>query len=205
MLPTITISRAFGSGGHPIGIRVANILGIPFYDGEAIHRLAIEKGYIPEDPVIPGNENRWLDIAAITGLFFQNPQDDVFEAESKIILECATNGPCVIIGRCANHVLYQANIPALDALVHADMDTRIANLVARNSNLSTVGLAQKIKKKDKQRNTYYKYYTDLSWGDFNNYDVSLNSGTLGEEICVRILVDMARAFDDKSTPSNNAF
>lgn len=205
MIPVITISRAFGSGGHPIGIKVANILRIPFYDGEAIHRLAIEKGYIPEDPVMPGSDNRWLDIAAMGGFFFQSPQDDIFDAESRVIRECTANGPCIIIGRCSNYVLHQAGIPSLDVLIHADMDTRVANLIARNSNLSAIGLPSRIKKKDKQRNMYFKYYTDLTWGDFNNYDISLNSGTLGEDACIKTLVDMAHTFDDKSGPANVMF
>ena len=114
MYPVITISREFGSGGHSIGEAVAKQLNIPFYDGEIVNRVAIESGYAKELIETQGEYTSstamWFDISAAGTMYFQSPQDEIFIAQKKVILECAKKGPCVIVGRCADYILRKEGI-----------------------------------------------------------------------------------------------
>lgn len=198
MLPIITISREFGSGGHSIGEKVAEKLSIPFYDGEIVRRVAEESGYaqdlIEEQGEHTSMGNRWFDISTASAMYFQSPQDEIFLAQRRVILDCAAKGACVIVGRCSDYILKSEEIEALHVLIHADMEHRIERVIARYGELRDVSVKKRIQKKDKQRRTYYRYYTDQHWGNYENYDIALDSGTLGEETCVHIICELANHF-----------
>ncbi|MBQ1546899.1 MAG: cytidylate kinase-like family protein [Lachnospiraceae bacterium] len=198
MLPVITISREFGSGGHSIAEAVAKRLDIPFYDGEIVTRAAVESGYakelIEEQGEAATSANKWFDISAASAMYFQSPQDEIFLAQRKVILDCAKKGPCVVVGRCSDYILKNAEIPALNVLIHADMEHRQARVLERYGEIKNVDIKKRIIKKDKQRRTYYRYYTDQRWGEYRNYDISLDSGTLGEEMCVNLICELAKTW-----------
>ncbi|MCF0130794.1 MAG: cytidylate kinase-like family protein [Pseudobutyrivibrio sp.] len=198
MIPVITISRQFGSGGHSIGEQVARELGIPFYDGEIVNRVAIESGYAKELIETQGEYTNpsavWFDMSSAGSLYFQSPQDEIFIAQKKVILECAQKGPCVIVGRCADYILRKEGIRCMNVMIHADMEHRKKRVLERYENISDVSIEKRLAKKDKQRKTYYKYYTDKNWGDFTEYDIMLDSGTLGERTCVSTICALAEVF-----------
>jgi len=198
MYPIITISREFGSGGHSIGEQVAKKLNLPFYDGEIVNRVAVESGYAKELIEEQGEDasaaNRWFDISSASAMYFQSPQDEIFIAQQHVILDCAKDGPCVIVGRCSDYILKHAEVDCLNVLIHADMEHRIARILERYGEIKNVGVKKRIAKKDKQRRTYYKYYTDQSWGDYSNYDLALDSGKLGEELCVELICQLAEKY-----------
>lgn len=195
-IPVITISREFGSGGHTIAEAVAKTLDIPFYDGEIVTRAAVESGYAKEVIEEQGEDttsaNKWFDISAASALYFQSPQDEIFLAQRRVILDCADKGPCVIVGRCSDYILKNAGIPCLNVLIHADMEHRITRVLERYGEIKNVDTKKRIVKKDKQRRTYYRYYTDQHWGDYQNYDIALDSGTLGERVCADLIVELAK-------------
>ena len=194
MHPVITISREFGSGGHSISEKVAKKLGIPFYDGEIVTQVAAKSGYakelIEEQGEYSSSANKWFDISAASAMYFQSPQDEIFIAQKKVILESAQKGPCVIVGRCADYILRKEGIPCLNVFIHSDMAHRKERVLERYGAIENVGIEKRLAKKDKQRKTYYKYYTDQQWGDYRNYDVSLDSGVLGEDTCVDIICEL---------------
>ncbi len=198
MYPVITISREFGSGGHSIAEKVAKKLDIPFYDGEIVTRAAVECGYarelIEEQGESATSANKWFDISAASAMYFQSPQDEIFLAQRKVILDCAKKGSCVIVGRCSDYILKTAEIPSLNILIHADMEHRIRRVLERYGEIKNVDPKKRIQKKDKQRRTYYRYYTDQHWGEYQNYDLSLDSGTLGEELCVDMICELAERY-----------
>ena len=198
MYPVITISREFGSGGHTIAEAVARKLSIPFYDGEIVTRAAVESGYakelIEEQGENASMSNRWFDISAASAMYFQSPQDEIFLAQRKVILDCAKKGPCVIVGRCSDYILKNVEIPCMNVLIHADMEHRITRVLERYGEIKNVDTKKRIQKKDKQRRTYYRYYTDQHWGEYRNYDLALDSGTLGEDTCVKLICDLAERF-----------
>lgn len=195
MYPVITISREFGSGGHSIGEKVAKRLNIPFYDGEIVNKVAEHSGYAREVIEDQGEHstyaNKWFDISAASAMYFQSPQDEIFLAQKKVILEYAAEGPCVIVGRCADYILRQEDIRCLNVLIHSDIPHRKQRVLERYGEIEDIGIEKRLAKKDKQRSTYYKYYTDQQWGNYRNYDLALDSGTLGEELCVDMICELA--------------
>ena len=198
MYPVITISREFGSGGHSIGEKVAQELNIPFYDGEIVNRVAIESGYakelIEEQGEHTNVSDKWFSISSASTMYFQSPQDEIFLAQRNVILDCAAKGPCVIVGRCSDYILKNEDIPAIHVLIHADMPHRIKRVSERYGEIEDISVKKRIQKKDKQRRTYYRYYTDQHWGDYENYDLALDSGTLGEDICVACICETVKHY-----------
>ena len=136
----------------------------------------------------------WFDMSSAGSLYFQSPQDEIFIAQKKVILECAQKGPCVIVGRCADYILRKEGIRCMNVMIHADMEHRKKRVLERYENISDVSIEKRLAKKDKQRKTYYKYYTDKNWGDFTEYDIMLDSGTLGERTCVSTICALAEVF-----------
>lgn len=193
----ITISREFGSGGHTIGKEVSKILEIPFYDGEIVEQTAVKCGYTKE--IIEEHEetsfaSKWFDIGAANSVFYKSPQDEIFLAQRKVILDCVEKGPCVIVGRCSDYILQSQKIKALNVLIHSDMKYRIERVLERYGEIEGVDILKRIKKKDKQRKSYYKYYTDQNWGEYKNYDLALDSGTVGVDTCVKLIVELAKGY-----------
>ena len=199
MLPVISISRQFGSGGHSIGEAVAKQLDVPFYDGEIVEQVAEKSGYakelIEEQGEATSSASKIFDISAASAMYFQSPQDEIFLAQRKVILEAARKGPCVIVGRCSDYILRNAEISCLNVLIHADMEHRIKRVLERYGDIKNVDVRKRILKKDKQRRTYYRYYTDQHWGDYANYDIALDSGNLGEECCVHVICELAQKME----------
>lgn len=198
MYPVITISREFGSGGHSIGEKVAKQLNIPFLDQEIVNQVAEESGYAREMVEDQGEHasaaNKWFDVSAASAMYFQSPQDEIFIIQKKVILEAAAKGPCVIVGRCADYLLRKADTKCLNVMIHADMEHRKKRVLERYGEIRDVGIEKRILKKDKQRKTYYRYYTDQEWGSYRNYDISLDSGRLGEDYCVELICALAEKF-----------
>ena len=199
MYPVISISREFGSGGHSIGEQVAKQLNVPFLDGEIVTKTAKESGYakelIEEQGETTSAANKWFDISAASAMYFQSPQDEIFLAQRKVILDAAKKGPCVMFSCCSDDILRNAEIPCLNVLIHADMPHRISRVLERYGDITNVDVRKRIQKKDKQRRTYYRYYTDQQWGDYHNYDLALDSGILGEDTCVHLICELAAKMD----------
>ena len=198
MYPVITISREFGSGGHSIGKKVAQKLNIPFLDQEIVNQVAEESGYAREMVEEQGEHasaaNKWFDVSAAGAMYFQSPQDEIFIIQKKVILEAAAKGPCVIVGRCADYLLRKADMKCLNVMIHSDMEHRKKRILERYGEVKDIGIEKRILKKDKQRKTYYRYYTDQEWGSYRNYDISLDSGRLGEDYCVELICELAEKF-----------
>ena len=194
MYPVITISRQFGSGGHSIGEKVARQLGIPFWDGEIVNKVVEEHGYarelIEEQGETTSQASKWFDISAASAMYFQSPQDEIFLAQRKVVLEAAAE-PCVIVGRCSDYILRNAGIRCLNILIHSDLEHRVARVLERYGDIKDVDVKKRILKKDKQRRTYYRYYTDQQWGAYDNYDLALDSGVIGEDCCVHLICELA--------------
>ena len=186
----ITISREFGSGGRTIGKKTAEKLNIPCYDSELIQKIAAESGfneeYIKEaGEYAPGG---FLSSAlSHRGIAITN-EDYIWEIQCRVITELAEKGPCVIVGRCADYIL-RDKADCLKVFVHADMDFRAKRIVEVYGEREQ-SHQQRLKDKDKRRAAYHRFYTDMKWGHAQNYDLTLNSGTLGIENCVNIITQL---------------
>ena len=191
----ITISREYGSGGRQIGESVAKELGIPFYDKELIH-MAAEKsgmsaGFIEKsDENIPNTFLHNLKYSAYSGYdsisYYDTPiTDKVFLAQSSVIKDLAAQGSCVIVGRCAHYIL--RNEPGLVAVfIRGELEDRIRRAVEYYG-LPQQNAAERIKKIDKNRVNYYKYYTSRQWGMIENYDLVINSSFTGSGGAVAVI------------------
>ena len=191
----ITISREFGSGGRTIGRKVAEKLGIPFYDKELVDQIAVESGFAPKFVEEHGEHSP-------TGSFFSYafaPQgvpgimnglstaDFLWNIQCNVILQLADQGPCVIVGRNADYIL-KDRPDALHVYVFADVPYR-ADRIVRLYGESEKSPEQRLAEKDKRRRVNYQHYTGRTWGMAQNYDLCLDTGVLGEDYCAEIVVN----------------
>lgn len=195
MYPIITISREYGSGGRDIGKLVAEKLNIPFFDGHIIQKVAEESGYTPEyitdKAEYTAGVEHWFTGSLFPMSYMSTPQDQIFSIQSKVVLECARRGPCVIIGRCADYILEKAEIETLNVFIHADKESRKKRILSRKDEVPEK-IEKYLERRDKGRKAYYRYYTDRKWGHYSNYQLNLDSGYLGDEYCAQIIVDTVK-------------
>ncbi len=184
----ITISREFGSGGREIGRRLAEKMGIAYYDQEIITEL-IKRTDFAEEYIRHMDEKAPIPLLPITtARTFGLPTNYVVEQnlkfykqESKVIQDFAEKSDCVIVGRCADYILREMNPVRL--FIYADMESKIARCRKKNKDVETLNdreLRQRIVSVDKKRARYYKFYVDQVWGEKENYDVCINTSRLME-------------------------
>ena len=186
----ITISREFGSGGRTIGRRTAEKLGIPCYDAELVQKIAEESGYAEAYVREEGEETAggWLSTILSDRTNGLTNQDKIWNIQSKVITELAEQGPCVIVGRCADYILRE-KADLLTVFIHASMEKRAERIVKEYGEREETP-EQRLKDKDKRRAAYHRFYTDMKWGQAQNYDICLDSGELGLDKCIDILVQL---------------
>ena len=192
----ITIGRQFGSGGRYVGRLLAEKLGVPFYDKELLSEAAKNSG-ICEEIFEEHDEKptRSLLFSLVTGMqshmaagnfYMDMPLNHkIFLAQFDAIRRIANEGPCVIVGRCADYVLRE-NPDAVSVFVKGDMESKIARAV-KYYGIEEDKAEERIRKADKQRASYYNYYATATWGDVDNYDLVVDTGVLGVEGAVELI------------------
>ncbi len=188
----VTISREFGSGGRTIGRELAKKLGIPCYDEEIINKVAVESGFSPEFIKNSGEyapSGNWFS-NALTGRDYSGHsfQDELWKIQRSVILNLAEEGPCVIVGRCADYIL-KDTADCLTVFIHASLEKR-ADRIVNVYGETEIPAQKRLRDKDKRRKVYYQFYTDKKWDDVRNYDIALDSGVWGIDKCVEILADL---------------
>lgn len=186
----VTISREFGSGGRTIGKMVAERLNIPCYDQELVEKIAEQSGFtkefIQEKGEYTAHGNWFFNAFSDRSTKGMSTQDYLWTVQRKTILELAEQGPCVIVGRCADYILKDA-ADCLKVFIHADLDKRAERIVRLYGETEEAPL-KRLKDKDKRRAAYYRFYTDCEWGAVRNCHLALDSGVLGIETCVDLIV-----------------
>ena len=191
-IPVITISREYGSGGRAIGERLAKELGIPFYNKELILMAAKESGlseeYIKKTEQIKST-------SFLYGLYMGAQQlpmnDQIFLVQSTIIRQIAEEGPCVIVGRCADYVLRERK-DLLNVFIHAPLEYRAQR--AREVYEKQAGnMEDFVKKKDKKRASFYNYFSQNKWGDARHYHLAISS-EYGVDFAVSVIKHAAESF-----------
>ena len=194
----ITISREFGSGGRSIGRKVAEKLGIPFYDKELVDQIAVESGFAPKYVEEHGEHSPGKSLfsyafapqgvpGVMNGL---STADFLWNIQCSVILQLAEKGPCVIVGRNADYILKDRK-DALHVYIHADMDFR-ADRIVRLYGASEKSPEARLQEKDKRRKVNYQHYTGRTWGQAQNYDICLDSSAIGVENCADIIVSLVK-------------
>lgn len=199
MRTVVTIGRQLGSGGREIGLRLAKKLGIPFYDKELLRKAAEESGL--NEKLFDSFDERpksLLYSIAMDSYMFALPgagisdslEQQVYQATFGAIRRAADDGPCVIIGRCADYALENRD-NVLNLFIHAPLDRRIA-VEARRQKLETEQARQQILRTDKRRASYYEYYSAKKWGAVDSYDFCLDSSIFGYEGTVELIEALIR-------------
>ena len=196
----ITIARQYGSGGREIGELVAKALNIPLYDGQLITEAA-SKGNFNEEVIRKADEssaNSLLytlamgsnPLGAAMHFGYKMPLNDkLFLLQSEVMREYAANGSGVFIGRCADYVLRdEKNI--LRIFIYGDLEHRQQRIISRHPELKSSQIIDVISKTDKRRSTYYNFYTGNKWGKFDNYDMAINSSTMGIEGTAKLIANI---------------
>lgn len=189
----ITINRLYGSNGRQLGKILAQELGIHYYDKELI-RIASEKKGIPYDELLKVDEKRasqWRypvdNPMQMQPQYHFFPMNDVlFQAESEIIQSLAEKEDCVIIGRCANHILKEK---CSSVFIHAPFEYRVKNVMNRLDRTEKSSRSM-IRKVDKERRSYYEYFTDERWLDMSQYDLCIDSSRFTPPQIIRMLKAM---------------
>lgn len=186
MKTIITIGRQFGSGGREIGVQLAKRLEIPFYDKELLREAAEKSGLC--EKIFENFDERpksLLYSIAMDSYMFSLPgagvsdslEQQVYLATYHAIRQLADQGPCVIIGRCADYALAdRSNV--LKLFISAPLEKRIETVVQREKLTSDKARAM-VAKTDKRRASYYEYYSSQKWGDVDSYDFCLDSSVFG--------------------------
>ncbi len=199
---TITIGRQFGSGGRELGHRLAEKLGIPFYDKELMLQAAQESGISRE--FFEKNDEKMPTL--VSGLFpyglgvntipwYSSPSslsdDGLYKTQADFIHEIAQRGPCVIVGRTADYVLRDmANV--INIFVHADIDDCVERVMRRNEELNPSKARKLVERTNKLRANFYNFYTDKRWGDAASYDICISSSRLPIDDCVELVLEYMR-------------
>lgn len=191
-MKVITISREYGAGGHTIGRQVAERLGVELYDRDIILNTARESGLDIEQIMQEEEVMRKRDaiLRAIRPAAF-DVKDTVFEYERRAIIQLALQGPCVILGRCANAILDEVKIDHMSTFLFADEEARLPRVKELLETEDTEQARRAIRKIDSGRHAYFECYTGRHWGDVHEYDLSLNTGSLGVDTVVDMICKAA--------------
>ena len=203
MLPVITISRQFGSGGHEVGEKLAKRLELPFYDKELI-ALAAKKSGFSEEVFSDVDEKATSSLlySMVMGSYAfgtrvpginEMPINDKLFIQSDIIKKAAAEGPCVIVGRCADYILRE-HPNCLHVFVHADKAARIKRIVGLGY-CDEKKAPDFVTKKDKQRANYYNFYSNNRWDDLQNYDLTIDTSRFSVDLAVDMIIDAAKLLD----------
>ncbi len=194
----ITIGREYGSGGHEIGLLLAQMLGIPLYDKELL-TLAAKNSGICEDlfesndekalpsylfPIFPG-------AGTLAGGEMELPLNHrIFLAQFDAIAKIALQGPCVLVGRCANYVL-KAQPNLISVFIYGEVAARIERIMQVES-LTYDQAKDRVRKVDKQRQGYYNFFADGNWGHRSNYHLMLNTTGVTHEAAAESIIAYIR-------------
>ncbi len=200
----ITIGRQYGSGGREIGEKLAEKLEIPFYDKELLERAANDSGICKElfenhdekptnsflYSLVMDTYSFGYSSAAFTDMPINHK---VFLAQFEAVKKLAMEGPCVMVGRCADYALSEFS-NCFSVFIHSDMESRIRR-IAQKYGMKDNKARDAIQKTDKSRSSYYNYYTNKRWGDASSYHLSIDSGKLGIDKTVECIIQTLKVFE----------
>lgn len=174
----INIGRQFGSGGKDIAVTLGRLMDIPVYDNELIAKAAEDSGFSKElFASMDEKKNFFSFMNYITDNYVD--ENGIFKIQSETIKSIASKGSAVIVGRCSDYILRDFE-HSVDIFITSPIEVRVSRIRSQFG-LSEEQAADLIQQKDRQRETYYNYYTFGDWGAASNYDLCIDSSILGTE------------------------
>lgn len=200
----VCLGRKYGSGGHNIGRKLAERLGVKCYDRQLVELASKEIGL--SDEVLSGVDERPMTgflgkLAMDTysyGYYSMIPEEEpinerVFSVQQRVIKELAKNESCVIVGRCADYALADDS-DMLSVFVDAPLDYRI-KVIMNRCNEDAKNAEKLIHKVDKRRAKYYYSYTDKKWGELENYHLTFDSSRIGEDQSAEVIISYLKGMN----------
>ena len=184
----ITISREYGSGGRYIGKLVSEKLGIKLYDKEFVEEIAKSTGLSAE--YIKDNEQKRTVLDNLNNGYYAGltNADELFIKESELIKEVAEKESCIIVGRCADFILKDKE-NVIRIFINNSMENKIKR-ATKFYGMSEEHATKEISRINKLRANHYKYYTENNWKDPSNYDICINSDSIGIDNAVELICDI---------------
>ena len=196
MKKLVTISREYGSGGRKIGKLLAEKLGVPFYDKEVIDKAVEESGFSRElietaelkaKSSFAYNLASALNLSEGIGASPLSVNEKLFLAQFDIVKEISEAGEGVIVGRCADYIL--KDMPGVtNVFIYAETEDRIKRAVEEYGD-NPEKIAHTVATIDKARQNYYNYHTCQKWGDYRNYNLSINSSYITEDEAAALIAE----------------
>ena len=184
----ITIAREYGSGGRLIAQKVAQKVGLVYYDNEVIDLAAREMGMDVDAIRKVAEQKSSSFMYTMSSSAFSLPlNDQVFVMQSKIIRHLANHDSCIIVNGCADYILEDYD-DVLSIFIHAPLESRIRRVKEEYQEVHD-DYKKYVTKRDKGRSNYYNYYTTKKWGHLKNFDLTINSD-LGIDEVATIIADL---------------
>jgi len=185
----ITIAREYGSGGRLIAQKVAQKVGLVYYDNEVIDLAAREMGMDVDAIRKVAEQKSSSFMYTMSSSAFSLPlNDQVFVMQSKIIRHLANHDSCIIVNGCADYILEDYDDDVLSIFIHAPLESRIRRVKEDYQEVHD-DYKKYVTKRDKGRSNYYNYYTTKKWGHLKNFDLTINSD-LGIDEVATIIADL---------------
>lgn len=190
--PVITISREYASYGRTIAKGISERLGIPYYDRDFVRETAKQSGYSEEDVTREGETmslgSKFMNSILNNASSYKSSYDAIFKAQKEVVLKLGEK-PCIIIGRCADHILQDAGVDAFKIFLYADLEFRKKRAAELDGN-AAADVEKIVEKTDERRAVYYKQYTGKEMGDYKNYNICLDVGRIGVKKCIDIVCEI---------------
>lgn len=190
--PVITISREYGAMGRTLAAELSERLGIPYFDKDFVKKTAETSGYAVEEVEEEGEDlsraGKMLNSILNSAVSYTSSHDAIFKAQKQVVMELAQS-PCIIVGRCADHILREAGADVFCIYLYASVKDRMkrAEDLAENGEIR---LDKYIEKRDIKRRTYYKQYTGHEMGNAENYNICFDTGRISIKTCADVIVNI---------------
>ena len=195
----ITVSRQFGSGGRTVAKQIAEKLGIPYYDKEIIEMVVQQTGFHPD---YVAQRAEYAPSASPFAYAFigrapngECNDDLLWRAQCRVIEDLAQKGPCVILGRCADYLLRDRE-DVFNVFIYADKEFRAKRVVEKYGE-TPKKIEKRIDEKDRKRRVSYQHFTGRKWGELANYDLAVNSSSVGVDNAADLIVAAMRATENE--------
>ena len=208
MRKIITISREFGSGGRELGKRLAEHLGLDYFDGEIVEELSketnLDKDYLTgklEKAVAHYPASVARSFSRIAGA---SNSAMLIAKQQKVIKALAQDKDCVIVGRGADSVL--ADMKPYKIFVYADMSSKIARCKSRMEGgeaASDKTVERQIKSVDKNRKALNDLYSSHVWGDKSGYNLCVNTTGMVIKDIIRSIAEIITQYFDSIQNGGN--
>ena len=190
--PVITISREYGAGGRSVAKELSEKLGIEYYDRDFVKLTSRASGYSEEDVRREGEDmsgaSRFFNNLLNNTSSYVSSYDAIYQAERAVILKLAEN-PCIIVGRCANMILRNEGVPSFDIFLYASREERLKRAIELKE-FGNMDPQKYLDRRDNLRKTYYKVYTEHDFGNYQDYNICLDTGKIGKQKCADLLADL---------------